>query len=248
MAESSPISPQADRSFTRLGKGWHIALRTFRKNGEGVDTPVWCVADDGRLLVMTNGRSGKVKRIATRRWWTWAPATCTAAQGGPWLVGEALLVSDPDEIELAFRRLRRKYGLLFTPFSRLNGSSLGYGDAILAVNPVSRKLGGRPRSAPVRLRPGQPEPPADRGRAEPPFRQRGLAERFSRPSRCADRGLAAAPQPWIPRAPASARWDDDRTVRQMMEELPGSVGELPRATRAAGSVRPGGDRERVTGP
>jgi hypothetical protein len=43
--ESSPISPQADGSFSRLGKRWHIAVRTFRKNGEGLDTPVWCVAE-----------------------------------------------------------------------------------------------------------------------------------------------------------------------------------------------------------
>jgi PPOX class probable F420-dependent enzyme len=114
--------------LTQLGRRWHIAVRTFRKNGEGVDTPVWCVADGGRLLVMTSSRSGKVKRIAHTPRVEVCASDMRGRPRGPWLVGEAQLVSDPGEIELAVRGLRHKYGLLFTLFSRLNGGSLGYGD------------------------------------------------------------------------------------------------------------------------
>jgi PPOX class probable F420-dependent enzyme len=142
MVESSPISPQADGSFSRLGKRWHIAVRTFRKNGEGLDTPVWCVADGGRLLVMTSSGSGKVKRIAHTPRVEVCASDMRGRPRGPWLVGEARLVSDPDEIELAVRGLRHKYGLLFTVFSRLNGSSLGYGDVILAIGPVADSPAG----------------------------------------------------------------------------------------------------------
>jgi hypothetical protein len=142
MVESSPISAQADGAFTRLGRRWHIAVRTFRKNGAGVDTPVWCVAGGGRLLVMTSSRSGKVKRIAHTPRVEVCACDMRGRPSGPWLVGEALLVGDPDEIELAVRGLRHKYGLLFTLFSRLNGSSLGYGDAILAIRPVAESPAG----------------------------------------------------------------------------------------------------------
>jgi PPOX class probable F420-dependent enzyme len=140
--ESNPISPQADGSFSRLGKRWHIAVRTFRKNGEGLDTPVWCIADGGRLLVMTSSRSGKVKRIAHTPRVEVCASDMRGRPRGPWLVGEARLVSDPDEIELAVRDLRHKYGLLFTVFSQLNGSSLGYGDVILAIGPVADSPAG----------------------------------------------------------------------------------------------------------
>ena len=47
-----------------LGDPKYIALETFRKSGEGVKTPVWTVAQDGKLLVWTQGDSWKVKRGA----------------------------------------------------------------------------------------------------------------------------------------------------------------------------------------
>ncbi len=49
--------------FKAIGNPTYIALETFRKSGEGVITPVWAVAEDGKLYVWTIGDSGKVKRI-----------------------------------------------------------------------------------------------------------------------------------------------------------------------------------------
>ena len=41
----------------------YIALETFRKNGEGVITPVWAAGANGKLYVWTGANSWKVKRI-----------------------------------------------------------------------------------------------------------------------------------------------------------------------------------------
>ena len=49
--------------FKEIGNPTYIALETFRKSGDGVVTPVWVVAEGGKLYVWTVGDSGKVKRI-----------------------------------------------------------------------------------------------------------------------------------------------------------------------------------------
>ncbi len=43
--------------------GKYLSIMSFRRDGTGAVTPVWFVREGGRLLVMTGGRSGKVKRI-----------------------------------------------------------------------------------------------------------------------------------------------------------------------------------------
>ena len=48
---------------TPLDGETYISLETFRKDGSGVKTPVWAAALDGKLVVMTDGTSHKVKRL-----------------------------------------------------------------------------------------------------------------------------------------------------------------------------------------
>jgi PPOX class probable F420-dependent enzyme len=43
--------------------GRYLSLTTYKRDGTAVSTPVWFVQDDGRLLIVTDGASGKVKRI-----------------------------------------------------------------------------------------------------------------------------------------------------------------------------------------
>jgi PPOX class probable F420-dependent enzyme len=43
--------------------GKYLGLTSFKRDGSGVTTPVWFVAEDGRLLVETEADSYKVKRI-----------------------------------------------------------------------------------------------------------------------------------------------------------------------------------------
>ena len=44
-------------------EGKYLSLTSFRRDGTGVATPVWFVADNGHLLMETDADSYKVKRI-----------------------------------------------------------------------------------------------------------------------------------------------------------------------------------------
>jgi PPOX class probable F420-dependent enzyme len=44
-------------------QGKYVSLTSFRRDGTGVATPMWFVADNGHLLVETDANSYKVKRI-----------------------------------------------------------------------------------------------------------------------------------------------------------------------------------------
>lgn len=92
-------------------KAQFINLTTFRRNGQAVPTPVWFVAHEGRLYVMTNIQSGKAKRIrATGR----ARVAPSDVRGNP--LGEFVEVrARPVEDESLRRALDaafdRKYGI-----------------------------------------------------------------------------------------------------------------------------------------
>ena len=43
--------------------GRYLSITSYRRDGQGVATPVWFVQRDGKLLVETDAASGKVKRI-----------------------------------------------------------------------------------------------------------------------------------------------------------------------------------------
>jgi PPOX class probable F420-dependent enzyme len=44
-------------------RGRYLSLTSYKRDGTAVATPVWFVAQEGRLWVQTDLRSGKVKRI-----------------------------------------------------------------------------------------------------------------------------------------------------------------------------------------
>jgi uncharacterized protein len=46
-----------------LGRERYISITTFRRDGTPVATPVWVVAEGGRLYVWTGAQTGKAKRI-----------------------------------------------------------------------------------------------------------------------------------------------------------------------------------------
>jgi uncharacterized protein len=106
----------------------YINLRSFKKNGQPVDTPVWFanVAPD-RLVVFTVGTSYKVKRIRRnpnveiarcdvrgKLKGPWSPAICRAVDHG----------QEQDRVAKAYDALNAKYGLLMrvgTLFATLTG-------------------------------------------------------------------------------------------------------------------------------
>ena len=91
-------------------KAQYINLTTFRKNGQAVATPVWFVAHNGRLYVMTNVNSGKAKRIRANGKARVAPSDARGQPLGEFLPARARPVDNPalrQVIEAAFDRKYR---------------------------------------------------------------------------------------------------------------------------------------------
>jgi uncharacterized protein len=94
----------------------YLNLETFRKNGQGVKTPVWFVADpasdlsssEARLYAYTMGQSGKVKRIQNNSRARVAPCDMRGNVTGPWIEASAEIITGP-ESEHADALLNRKY-------------------------------------------------------------------------------------------------------------------------------------------
>ncbi len=52
-----------DDPFAYLYTQQYALLKTFRKNGAAVPTPIWFANENGRLYITTGSTAGKVKRI-----------------------------------------------------------------------------------------------------------------------------------------------------------------------------------------
>lgn len=53
----------APNDLADLDRQKYVRLTTFKRDGTAVHTPVWFAVDGTSLLVWTDGRSGKVKRL-----------------------------------------------------------------------------------------------------------------------------------------------------------------------------------------
>lgn len=97
----------------------YISLKTFRKSGVAVATPVWFGEEDGKLCVMTRSDMGKTKRVRNNPKVIVAPCTIRGKITGPEYSATARLMSR-DEWGRARKTLTRKYLLarLSAPFSR----------------------------------------------------------------------------------------------------------------------------------
>jgi PPOX class probable F420-dependent enzyme len=111
---------------TPLGDPRYINLRSFKRDGSGVDTPVWCAALDGKLLIFTLGDSFKVKRIRRNPRVQVAKCDVRGKLLGEWVDARCRAVEDEPELERrAYAALRAKYGWQMRVgdfFSRLSGN------------------------------------------------------------------------------------------------------------------------------
>jgi PPOX class probable F420-dependent enzyme len=94
----------------------YLSLETFRKNGQGVKTPIWFAADPtvalasptAKLYAYSTGDSGKVKRIRNSPRARVAPCDMRGSVIGPWVEATAQVITGP-EAESADRLLNKKY-------------------------------------------------------------------------------------------------------------------------------------------
>ena len=107
-------------------------VETFRKNGQGVQTPVWFVEDRGTLYVRTVETSFKVKRIRNNPRVRVMPCDVRGGPKGEWVEGQARFAT-ADEDKRVGQLLTKKYGLqktLFEVMSKLQGRKY----AVFAIN------------------------------------------------------------------------------------------------------------------
>ena len=94
----------------------YLNLETFKKNGEGVKTPVWFAGDpsgsldsgEARLFVYTIGVSGKVKRIRNNPKVRIAPCDMRGKVTGDLVAAEAEILAG-GEARRGMGLLNRKY-------------------------------------------------------------------------------------------------------------------------------------------
>jgi uncharacterized protein len=92
----------------------YISLKTFRKNGVAVPTPVWFGEEDGKLFVMTRGDMGKTKRIRNNPRVKIAPCTISGKATGPEFAATARILP-PEEHAHARQTINRKYWMARLP-------------------------------------------------------------------------------------------------------------------------------------
>ena len=110
-------------SFADVANAQYVVLTTFTKDGRPKPTPIWAAPDGDRLLVITQEKSWKVKRIRNTSRVTLA--VCDI-RGNP--KGEAVeataTVLDKSQTGAVYDAVGREYGLIgrvFNVFSKLRG-------------------------------------------------------------------------------------------------------------------------------
>ena len=112
---------QASTKLEQFAGQKYISLETFKKNGEGVKTPIWFVLHNGALYAYTEADSWKVKRIRNNPRVRVAVSDIRGNVKGPWTDGTATLI-EGEERETANRLLDQKYFLkkIFNFLTKIN--------------------------------------------------------------------------------------------------------------------------------
>lgn len=101
--------------FARFTGQKYLNLESFKKNGQGVKTPVWFAAEsfpldssEAKLYVYTIGMSGKVKRIRNNPQVKIAPCDMRGNVSGEWVPARAEILSGA-EAQRGMQLLNKKY-------------------------------------------------------------------------------------------------------------------------------------------
>jgi len=100
-----------DPAFPGVDRTGYSILTTFRKDGTPVPTQVWALRDGARMLVTTDARSGKAKRIRANGRATLAPCDRRGAPLGEAFPARARQLPKADNAAITPLFFRR-YGVL----------------------------------------------------------------------------------------------------------------------------------------
>jgi len=102
--------------FAAFSEKKYLNLETFKKNGDGVKTPVWFAADPtasldssgAKIYTYTIGVSGKVKRVRNNPRVKIAPCDMRGRVLGEWVEARAEIISG-EEAAHGMELLNKKY-------------------------------------------------------------------------------------------------------------------------------------------
>ena len=112
--------------FKSFEKQHYLNLETFRKNGQGVKTPVWFAQEGEFLYVWTQRGTGKAKRVRNNGTVNIAPCTASGGLLGEWVPAYATADETPAAVKHVEALMIKKYRLMFYFFgfiARMRGGS-----------------------------------------------------------------------------------------------------------------------------
>jgi PPOX class probable F420-dependent enzyme len=110
-------------TFADVAKSEYILLTTFTKDGRPKPTAIWAAPDGDRLVVITQEKSWKVKRIRNTPRVTIAPSDRTGNAKGEAVEATAAIL-DKSANGATYDAIGKRYGLIgktFSLFSKLRG-------------------------------------------------------------------------------------------------------------------------------
>ena len=126
--------------FKSFEKQNYLNLETFRKNGQGVKTPVWFAREGEALYVWTQRGTGKAKRVRNNGNVNIAPATVSGELLGEWVPAHATADESPEAVKHVKALMSKKYGLMFYFLgfiARMRGGSAYTAIQIQSQQPLS---------------------------------------------------------------------------------------------------------------
>jgi len=102
------VDKETGKKLTQLKDGKHISIKTFRKNGNGVATPVWFVEENDKFFICTGGATFKVKRIRNNPEIQIATSDASGNLKGEYFEGKARILAK-DEVDPIYTLFRKKY-------------------------------------------------------------------------------------------------------------------------------------------
>jgi uncharacterized protein len=103
-------------TFQDLSDASYLAVETFRKNGNGVKTPVWFTTEGDKYYCWTGAESGKIKRIRNNPQVTLAKCDSRGTLESDKVSATARVLDNPVDVKIQIQRMAKKYGLLFRLF------------------------------------------------------------------------------------------------------------------------------------
>ena len=110
-------------SFADVAKAQYVLLTTFTKDGRPKPTPIWAAPDGDRLLVITQAKSWKVKRIRNTSRVTLAVCDMQGRPKSEPIEATATIL-DKSHTGAVYDAIGKEYGLIgrvFNLFSKLRG-------------------------------------------------------------------------------------------------------------------------------